>query len=87
MLLTILVSAAVLAVLIYLGLNKKKSKLQEPEIKHVIAEVDPVDFESEQAEWPNPEPVIESKAKKTATKKTATKKPAVKKTKATKDGK
>lgn len=87
MLLTILVSATVLAILIYLRLSKNKPKHQESEIKHVIADVDPVEFESAQAVWPNPELVIENKPKKAAAKKTATKKPSVKKTKATKDGK
>lgn len=86
MLLTVLSFLAFAAVIAYFAMRKKETKLKEyeiptnePEIKHVIAEVEPVVFETE------PEPikvVTEEKPKKTATKK-----PTVKKTKATKNGK
>lgn len=91
MLVTVLTFLALIAVIAYFAISKKQSKLEEydiptqqSEIKHMIAEVDPIVFEEE----PTPEPIVEPKQKKAATKKTASKKPTVKKTKAAKkDGK
>lgn len=77
MLLTILVAIAVASLIAYLSLRKKETK-QEPEIKHVIAEIEPVEFEeSTTPEFNIVQPIVEEKkksAKKSTTKKTSAKK-------------
>ena len=83
MLLTILSFLAFIVVIAYFAIRKKETKLKDyeitqTEIKHVIADVDPIVFEEEQT----PEPIVEKKPKKAASKKST-----VKKTKATKNGK
>lgn len=95
MLVTVLSFLAFITVIAYFAISKKQSKLEEYEIptqstelKHEIAEVDPVVFEEEPELQFVQAPILEEKPKKAAAKKTATKKPTVKKTKAAKkDGK